>query len=182
MRSLFISLKACVLQKLTLEKSYITTLQHIHNFVGLQTLTEILQSPYKRKSYVFPLTYMNRHGALCPLSVTGTHSNAREGHGGGELHCSHGSRRVRVLPPFLIQYCSPPPLFYVYFYFHQLFVCCLSSLPDKKYNAIFGKWFSRATGKYIYTKMCKTCSLYLCMLLCKGAALLTGEGQSPKAR
>lgn len=128
---------------------------------------------------MFPLTYINWHGALCPLSLRGTHSNAW-GRGVASLPLSR--RRVQVLPPFLIQYCSPPSLFYVYFYFHQLFVCCLSLLPDKKHNVIFGKWSSCATGKYIYIKMCKTCNQYLCTLLCKGALLLTVEGQSPKTR
>lgn len=100
-----------------------------------------------------------------------------------DMHRSSGARRrVQVLPPFLIQYCSPPSLFYVYFYFHQIFVCCLSSLPNKKYNVIHGKWLSCATGKYIYIKTCKTCNQYLCKLPCKGALLLTGERQGLKAR
>lgn len=46
-RPLLLSVKASVLQKLSLEKSYITVLQCIPNFVGLQTLREILVFLYK---------------------------------------------------------------------------------------------------------------------------------------
>lgn len=87
-------------------------------------------------------------------------------------------RRVQVLPPFLIQHCSPPSLFYVYICFHQIFECCLSSLPDKKYNIVFGEWLLCATGKQICIKAGKTHKQYLCPLLCpltRGRATTAGQ-------
>lgn len=73
-------------------------------------------------------------------------------------------RRVQVLPPFLIQSCSPPSLFYVYICFHQIFERCLSSLPDKKDNIVFGERLLCATGQQTDIKVRKPHKQHLCTL------------------
>uniref|UniRef100_A0A8B9S2D1 Uncharacterized protein n=1 Tax=Apteryx owenii TaxID=8824 RepID=A0A8B9S2D1_APTOW len=97
-----------------------------------------------------------------------THSNASEEHRAGGVAWLPGARsRVQVSPPLLIQNRSPPSLFYVYFCFHRIFVCCLSLLPDKKYNVVFDEWFPCVTRKQAYIRMCKTRKQSLCELLRK---------------
>ena len=58
---------------------------------SLNTKRNFIVSSYK--SYMSPLTYINWHGALCPLSLTETHSNAREGHGGGHASLLWGQKK-----------------------------------------------------------------------------------------